>query len=84
MPSIVSRVIASDIDMIDVVEKSGINGAPIRILHILSDGSPSLAEQIIELQSQDYQVDVIDLSDESVDYGELIDKVFTYDKVVSW
>jgi len=80
----VSGVIASDIDMIDVVEKSGKNSATIRILHILSDDAPLLAKQIIELQSQDYQVDVIDLSGEGVDYGELIDKVFTYDKVVSW
>lgn len=56
----------------------------IRILHILSDGAPALAEQIIKLQSEDYQVDVIDLSSEGVDYGELIDKIFAYDKVVSW
>ncbi|GMQ91820.1 MAG: hypothetical protein BMS9Abin11_1135 [Gammaproteobacteria bacterium] len=70
--------------MIDVTEKSGTNGATIRMLHILSDGAPSLAEQVIKLQSQDYQVDVVDISSESIDYGELIDKIFTYDKVISW
>ncbi len=71
--------------MIDVAEKSGTNGTMVRILHILLiDDAPAIAERIIKLQSQDYQVDVVDISSESIDYGELVDKIFTYDKVITW
>ena len=55
-----------------------------RILHIFSDGTFATALQIIEMQSADYRVDIVDLSTEDIRYDDLIEKIFSYDKVISW
>jgi len=55
-----------------------------RILHIFSDGAIEAALQIIELQSTEYQVDVVDLAAGEIQYDDLIEKIFSYDKVISW
>lgn len=55
-----------------------------KILHILNDGPTSLSDQIIETQSKDNEVKVIDLSKIDVSYESIVDDIFSHDKVVSW
>lgn len=55
-----------------------------RLLHIMTDGPAELAAQIIEAQSADNQVEVIDLSQDDISYEAVIDAIFSCDKVISW
>jgi hypothetical protein len=55
-----------------------------RILHILNDGHSKLPDQIIGVQSKEHEVRVVDLSKKEVSYEDIIDAVFSYDRVVSW
>ncbi len=55
-----------------------------KILHILNDGAGGLSEQIIESHSQDHQVEIIDLSQQTISYEALVYEIFTSDKVMSW
>ncbi len=55
-----------------------------KILHILNDGSTELSRQIIDSQSKDNEVKVIELSKKEVSYEAVIDEIFSHDRVVSW
>ena len=55
-----------------------------KILHILNDGPTSLSDRIIDIQSKEHQVKVIDLSGEEVSYENVVDDIFSHDRVVSW
>jgi hypothetical protein len=55
-----------------------------KILHILNDGPARLSDEIIRLQSADHDVKVIDLSQKDVSYEDIIDEIFSRDRVVSW
>ncbi len=55
-----------------------------KLLHILNDGPGELSTRIIEAQSRDNEVEVIDLSLEDLSYDGVIDAIFSSDKVVSW
>ncbi len=55
-----------------------------KILHILSDGPGELPDRIIKTQSEDNEVEVVDLSQEGISYDAVVDAIFSYDKVVSW
>ncbi len=55
-----------------------------KILHILNDGSTELSKQIIDTQSKDHEVKVIELSKKAVPHETIIDEIFSHDKVVSW
>lgn len=55
-----------------------------KLLHILNDGPGELSARIIEAQSPDSEVEVIDLSREDLSYDAVIDAIFSSDKVVSW
>lgn len=55
-----------------------------KILHILNDGPARLSDRIIQEQSKDHQVEVIDLSKNAVSYEVLIEKIFACDKVMCW
>ena len=55
-----------------------------KLLHILNDGPGELSTRIIEAQSPDNEVEVIDLSREDPSYDAVIDAIFSSDKVVSW
>lgn len=55
-----------------------------KILHILNDGPLSAPDQIIEVQSKDNDVEVIDLSKKNMSYDFVIERIFGCDKVVSW
>lgn len=54
-----------------------------KILHILNDGPNELSGKIIETQSKDHEVKVIELSKKE-SYDVLVDEIFSNDRVVSW
>jgi hypothetical protein len=55
-----------------------------KILHILNDGPDKLSDQIINVQSKDNEVKIIDLSKKAATYESIVDDIFSYDKVMSW
>jgi len=55
-----------------------------KLLHILTDGPAELPERIIEAQSADNEVEVVDLSRDDIRYDAVIDSIFSCDKVISW
>lgn len=55
-----------------------------RILHILPDGPDALASGIIELQSADNEVKVLDLTSKEISFGSVVDEIASCDRVVSW
>jgi len=55
-----------------------------KILHIAVDGPGDLPARIVETQSEDNEVEVIDLSQEGVSYDSVVDAIASCDKVVSW
>lgn len=55
-----------------------------KLLHILVDGPGDLPGRIVEAQSAEHEVEVIDLSREGISYDAVIDRIFACDKVVSW
>lgn len=56
----------------------------VKILHILTDGPTDLSTKIIEVQSADNEVKVIDLSAGEADYDSIMDEIVANDRVVSW
>lgn len=54
------------------------------ILHILSDGALPIIDQTIEIQSRIHTLEVVDISEGDINYDELVDKIFSCDKVISW
>ena len=55
-----------------------------KILHIINNGLTDLPKKIIEAQSRDNEVKVIELSRKKVSYEAVIDDIFSHDRVVSW
>lgn len=55
-----------------------------KILHILNDGPTELSNQIIEAQSKDNEIKVIELSKKDVSYETIVDEIFSHDRVISW
>lgn len=57
-----------------------------RILHILADGPSSLSSSIIEAQSGDNEIKIIDLSkkEKESSYDSVIDEIAACDRVISW
>jgi hypothetical protein len=55
-----------------------------RILHILNDGPTKLSDQVIGVQSKEHEVRVVDLSKKELPYEDIVDAIFSYDRVVSW
>jgi hypothetical protein len=54
-----------------------------KILHILNDGPTDLSSKIIEVQSKDHEVKVIELAQKE-SYDALVDEIFSNDRVASW
>jgi len=54
-----------------------------KILHILNDGPTDMSGKIIDVQSKDNEVKVIELAKKD-SYESLIDDIFSHDRVVSW
>ncbi len=55
-----------------------------KILHILNDGPTQLSDQIIGEQSKANEITIIDLSKKTASYDEIVDNIFSHDKVISW
>ncbi len=55
-----------------------------RILHILNDGPSELSDQIIDVHAREYQVEVVDLNQNEISYDDLVGKIFSCDRVISW
>lgn len=55
-----------------------------KILHILNDGPTDLSTRVINVQSKDNEVKVIDLSKKTVSYESVIDDIFSHERVISW
>lgn len=55
-----------------------------KILHILNDGPTRLSDQIINIQSKDNEIEVIDLSKKEKKYEEIVDNIFSNERVISW
>lgn len=55
-----------------------------KILHLLSDGQTGLSTKIIETQSKEHTVKVIDMSKKAVSYEAIVDEIFTNDRVINW
>ncbi len=55
-----------------------------RILHLINDSLTDQSKQIIDFQSESGDVKVIELSKKEVSYEEIIDDIFSCDRVISW
>lgn len=55
-----------------------------KILHILNDGPTELSTKVIEVQSRDNEVKVVNLSKREMTYEAIIDEIFSSDRVISW
>jgi len=55
-----------------------------KILHILNDGPAQLSDQIISVQAKEHEVKVLDLSKKDVSYENIVDNIFSFDRVISW
>ena len=58
--------------------------ARLSILHLLNDGGDELSARIIAAHARQHQVCVVDLRGRDISYEQLVDEIFTHDKVVSW
>jgi hypothetical protein len=56
----------------------------VKILHILNDGPTKLSDEIIRVQFAGHDVKVIDLSKGDMSYEDIIDEIFSRERVVSW
>ncbi|NOY17603.1 MAG: hypothetical protein GXP23_11910 [Gammaproteobacteria bacterium] len=54
------------------------------ILHILNDGSTKLSDQIIDAHSRECHTEVVDLNKKEISYEDLVDKIFYFERVISW
>ncbi len=54
------------------------------ILHVLSDGALPIIDQAIDIQSEIHTLEVVDLSEENINYDEFVNKIFSCNKVISW
>jgi len=54
------------------------------ILHILNDGPTELSGQLIDVHSSDCRIEVVDLKKKEITYEDLVDKIFSCDRVISW
>jgi hypothetical protein len=55
-----------------------------KILYIINDNQTNLSRQIIDVQSKDNEIKVIELSKKEVSHETIIDDIFSYDRVISW
>ena len=55
-----------------------------KILHILNDGTSTLSERIISVQSEDNEIKIIDLQKKEASYEDIIDDIFSNERVISW
>ncbi|MBG7609656.1 MAG: hypothetical protein IZT55_02195 [Anaerolineae bacterium] len=55
-----------------------------KVLHILNDGPDEDAKSIIEHHAENYDVEIVDLTEIDISYDDLVDQIEQCDKVISW
>jgi hypothetical protein len=55
-----------------------------KILHILNDGASKLSEKVINIQSEEHEIKIIDLQNKEAAYDDIVDEIFSNERVVSW
>lgn len=55
-----------------------------KILHILKKSPDATTKKIIEIQSAENQVAIVNLADGNINYDKLVADVFSNDKVFCW
>jgi len=55
-----------------------------KVMHILKTAPDGSTKKIIELQSAENQVTIVDLTRVGVSYDKLVADVFSHDKVFCW
>ena len=55
-----------------------------KILHMIKSRQTELTKKIIEQQSKKHDVRVIDIKKKDISFEDVIDEIFSYDKVISW
>jgi hypothetical protein len=55
-----------------------------KVLHLLTDGPTDVSTKIIEGQSAGNDIKVIDMSKKEASYEDIIDEIFSRDRVISW
>lgn len=55
-----------------------------KVLFLVTDGREKLCRQIIEAQSAEHEVTVIDLSKRDLPYDRIVDEICAHDKVIAW
>ncbi|GMR19415.1 MAG: hypothetical protein BMS9Abin36_0010 [Gammaproteobacteria bacterium] len=63
---------------------TGENYITMHILHILNDGPTELSDQVIDMHSRECQIEVVDLKKGDFSYEDLVEKIFSCDRVISW
>ncbi|MBI5410180.1 MAG: hypothetical protein HZA14_12520 [Nitrospirae bacterium] len=54
------------------------------ILHLINDKQTELSRKIIDMQSKEHRVKIIELPQKNITYETIIDEIFSHDRVVSW
>ena len=54
------------------------------ILHIIKSRQTDLIKKIIEHQSKKNKIKVIDIKNKDISFKDVIDEIFSHDKVISW
>jgi len=63
---------------------TGDRNKTVHILHILNDGPTELSDHMIDAHSGECRVHVVDLKKKDVSYEDLVDRIFSCDRVISW
>jgi len=55
-----------------------------KILYLLNDGPDETCNRLIEIQAEEHDVEIVDLSKGNASYEDIVGKIFASDRVVSW
>ncbi len=55
-----------------------------KILHIINDEFANLSRLVIDIQSENHEIKVIELSKRESLYEDIIEDIFSCDRVISW
>lgn len=55
-----------------------------KILHILKKEPDESTKKIIEAQSKNNEVKIVELYKGGINYGELLNLIFEYDRIACW
>ncbi len=62
----------------------GTGRVTMKILYILNEGPSKLSDQMIEAHSRECHTEVVDLKKNEISYGDIVDKIFSCERVISW